>query len=42
MSDYLQGLLNKANDGKEYQWLEEYKGKNEIKHKIKHLVFGLF
>jgi len=36
--NYLQVLLDKTKDGKEYKWLEEYKGRNFIKHKIKHLV----
>jgi hypothetical protein len=38
--NYLQKLLNKTKDGKNYQWLEEYKGNNKLKHKIKHLVCG--
>jgi len=39
MNDYLQGLLNEREDGKDYKWLEEYKiGNSKIKHKIKHLV----
>jgi hypothetical protein len=38
--NYLNKLLLKAKDGKEYQWLDDYKGKNNIKHKIKHLVCG--
>jgi len=38
--NYLQELLNKTKDGKDYKWLEEYKGNNKLKHKIKHLVCG--
>ena len=38
--NYLEKIINDRIDGKEYQWLEKYKGKAQIKHKIKHLVCG--
>ena len=38
--NYLQNLLNKTKDGKDYKWLEEYKHNSKLKHKIKHLVCG--
>lgn len=37
---YLEDTLNEAPDGKEYQWLETYKGRNCLNHKIKHLTCG--
>lgn len=38
--NYLQELLNSKSYGKEYKWLEDYKGNNKTKHKIKHLTCG--
>lgn len=34
--NYLQSLLDEKSYGTEYKWLEEYKGNNKLKHKIKH------
>jgi hypothetical protein len=38
--NYLEEILIKNNCEKEYEWQEEYKNNNKLKHKIKHLVCG--
>ena len=38
--NYLEKILLDLNLFKEYEWLEEYKGNNKIKYKIKHIKCG--
>lgn len=39
-NNYLKSLLKEKDYGNEYEWLEEYKNNNKLKHKIRHKACG--